>query len=282
MLIWILFAAMTGVMALALLLPLARRRPAVAGTGEDVAFYRAQLAEIDRDVALGVLPAAEAEAARIEASRRLLRAAQAQPGMAPEGEGGLRRRRAASALVLSMVPLMSVAFYGAVGSPHLPDQPLQARLATDPARLDLAAAVARIEAHLLANPDDGRGWDVIAPIYLRMGRYDDAARAFGEGARLHGESPRRVADRAEALTLAKGGVVPEEARTLFQSVLAGPAQAEDGTARAKARYFLALALEQDGDRAAALSAYESLLVDTPADAPWRARVADRIASLRPR
>lgn len=282
MLIWILFAAMTGVMALALLLPLARRRHALPATGEDVAFYRAQLVEIDRDVALGTLPAAEAEAARIEASRRLLRAAQAQPGMAPEGEGGLRRRRAASALVLSMVPLMSVAFYGAVGSPHLPDQPLQARLATDPARLDLAAAVARIEAHLLANPDDGRGWDVIAPIYLRMGRYDDAARAFGEGARIHGVSSRRVADRAEALTLAKGGVVPEEARTLFQSVLAGPAQAEEATTRAKARYFLALALEQDGDRAAALSAYEALLVDTPADAPWRDRVAERIASLRPR
>jgi cytochrome c-type biogenesis protein CcmH len=71
------------------------------------------------------------------------------------------------------VPLIAFGFYGAVGSPGLPDAPLQARLAKPPEQQDLPILVQRIETHLAANPKDARGWELLAPIYLRLGRADE-------------------------------------------------------------------------------------------------------------
>ena len=73
MILWLIFAAMTATAMLAVLLPLRRRAP--ARSGSDVAVYRDQLEEIDRDRAAGLVGAGEAEAARVEISRRLIAAA---------------------------------------------------------------------------------------------------------------------------------------------------------------------------------------------------------------
>ncbi|MBK3396794.1 c-type cytochrome biogenesis protein CcmI, partial [Methylobacterium ajmalii] len=77
--IWFIFALMTGLAVLALLWPMSRRPALAVPEGEariatETGFYRDQLREIDRDAARGLLAAPEAEAARAEAARRLLRA----------------------------------------------------------------------------------------------------------------------------------------------------------------------------------------------------------------
>ena len=72
--------------------------------------------------------------------------------------------------------------------------------------------MAGVEAHLIANPDDGKGWAVIAPVYMRLGRYDDAAHAYSEALRLLGEDAMRRAAYGEALFAAAGGVVTADAR----------------------------------------------------------------------
>ena len=127
MAIWIVFAVMGAAAVMAVLWP-CRVGPAVeAGGDPETRFYREQLAEIERDIGRGLLSENEAEAARAEAARRLLRA---RPSSVPGdvfGEPALRRRRAASAIALSTVPL-ALAVYGAYGSPQLPAQPLAARL----------------------------------------------------------------------------------------------------------------------------------------------------------
>ncbi|TIM62011.1 MAG: c-type cytochrome biogenesis protein CcmI, partial [Mesorhizobium sp.] len=76
------------------------------------------------------------------------------------------------------VPLVSWGLYSQLGSPDLPSQPLSERLAKNPADSSVDELVARAEAHLAANPSDGRGWDVLAPIYLRMQRFSDAVTAY--------------------------------------------------------------------------------------------------------
>ena len=78
MVLWIIFAVMTAVAILAVLLPLGRPR-GPAGGGSDIVVYKDQLQEIDRDRASGLIGDAEAEAARLEVSRRLLSAAAATP-----------------------------------------------------------------------------------------------------------------------------------------------------------------------------------------------------------
>lgn len=276
MTIWIVFALMTGAVALAVLWPLARVRTAPGGSApgdEDLGFYRSQIDEIAREAARGLIGPAEAESARTEAARRLIRARAAAPAGPDGSEPALRRRRAASAFAISMIPLVSLGLYGAFGSPHLPAQPLEARLTVDPTQLSLADAVGRIEAHLARNPDDGRGWELLAPVYLRLGRAQDAASAYGRALSLLGPTPERLVDQAEALVLAGDGVVSAEARKAIDTALA---QAPD---MAKARYYRALALEQDGDREGARAAFAALARSAAADAPWLPMVRARLAAL---
>ncbi|MDP3255819.1 c-type cytochrome biogenesis protein CcmI [Bosea sp. (in: a-proteobacteria)] len=274
MLIWIIFAIMTGASVFALLWPLGRGRTlAFADVGDATSLYRAQLGEIDRDLARRLIGPAEAEAARAEAARRLLRASGDQAAPAGETESSLRRRRASSALALSCVPLLALLVYGAYGSPAKPDQPLAARLQADPSRQDFALALARIEAHLAANPSDGKGWSVIAPVYMRLNRYDDAATAFAAAIR-HGEASAEAhAGLGEARALAAGGVVTAAAREGFAGALSLDPK------NARARFFLAIGQEQDGDAAGAIASLRALLDEAAADAPWSQTVRQRLARL---
>ncbi len=69
---------MTAVVVLMLVLPLLHRWRAPAARRQyDRAVYRAQLDELERDVARGVIGGADAQAARLEIERRLLAAATA-------------------------------------------------------------------------------------------------------------------------------------------------------------------------------------------------------------
>lgn len=275
MVLWIVLALMTGAAVLAVLWPLSNTSPAASDTESDVPFYRSQLAEIERDSARGTLAPAEAEAARIESGRRLLRAAAEVPTTVDAtSEPALRRRRAASALALSIVPIIGLALYGGLGSPHLSGQPIAARLAV-PAPLpdEVASALSRIEDHLARNPGDARGWDVVAPIYLRSGRFDDAARAYARARQAGGDTVERLLGEGEARVRASEGVVEADARTLFRQVL------ERDPTKAAARYYLALAAEQDGEIDSARSLYRALVADAQPDAPWLPLVRARLARL---
>ncbi len=274
MLFWPMMALMTGAAILAVLWPLGRKRASVSAREADLAVYRDQLAEIERDRARGVLPENEAEAARIEVSRRLLAAgARDADAVAP---GAQRRRRAAAIAALAGVPLIAFTLYGLGGSPGMPDAPLQTRLTAPPEKQDIALLVHRIEQHLAANPNDAKGWELLAPIYLRMGRAQDAVTARSNVLRLLGPSAAREADLGEALAAADGGNVGKEARAAFERAI------ELEPENAKARFFLALAAEQSGRHAEALAAWRKLAADTaddPAAAPWRLAATRRVERL---
>jgi cytochrome c-type biogenesis protein CcmH len=123
--------------------------------------------------------------------------------------------------------------------------------------------VTQVEAHLEKNPTDGRGWNVLAPVLTRLGRYDDAVRAYHNSITYNGDSAERRADLGEALAGAAGGVVTAEAKAEFEHAVA-----LDST-DVKARYFLGLAAEQDGRKAEAASIWNDMLEKAPPDAPWR-------------
>lgn len=276
MLIWTIFAVMTGAAVLALLRPLAQARGGgFADTADAKTLYKSQLVEIDRDLARKLIAPVEAEAARAEAARRLLRAAGDRKVAPGETETSLRRRRASSALALSSVPLLALLVYGAYGSPENPDQPLARRIAASEAGQDMPMAVARIEAHLANNPGDTRGWLLIAPIYMRQGRYGDAVRAFAAASR-DGADSEMLAGLAEARILAAGGVVTAAAREDLGRAL----QRDAGNPRA--RYFLAIAKEQDGDPQAAAADLRNLLAGAPADAEWASGVRTRLSAIEAR
>jgi cytochrome c-type biogenesis protein CcmH len=212
----------------------------------------------------------QAEAARVEIARRLL-AADSKARAADRVTADVTRARTAMIAVGAALPLLALGLYLAFGSPRLPDQPLDARLEDPASDRNLEALVARVEARLRQHPEEGEGWEVIAPVYLSWQRYGDAAEAYGQAIRLLGPSAKRLSGEGQALVLANNGVVTEEARQALEQ-----ANTLDQTL-IEPRILLAIAKEQDGQFAAAIADWQELLRTADAEAPWRAMVERRIA-----
>ena len=157
------------------------------------------------------------------------------------------------------------------GSPFLGDFPLASRTRTADVNQPLDNMVAQVEAHLEKNPTDGRGWTVLAPVLARLGRYDDAVRAYRNSITYAGDSAERRSDLGEALAGAAGGVVTAEAKAEFERAAAQNAD------EPKASYFLGLAAEQDGRQADAATIWRGMLAKAPADAPWRPLIEAALA-----
>ncbi len=273
MILWLAFAVMTAVAIFAVLWPLARRGDVNPG-GSDLAVYRDQLDELDRDRAAGLIGEAEAQAAKVEISRRLLAAADAaQAEQSQSDSSALWRRRAAAVAGLLLLPIGATALYLALGSPNLPGAPLAARLKAIHQNSPIANLVAQAEAHLARNPDDVRGYEVLAPVYLRLGRVNDAVHARRKILALSGESAARQADLGEALTAAANGVVTRDANSAFERALALDPK------ELKARFYTGVAAQQDGKSEEAARIWQDLLANAPADAPWLPTVRHALATI---
>jgi cytochrome c-type biogenesis protein CcmH len=268
MVLWIIMAVLAAAAALPVLVPLFRASRIQPTANAARSIYRDQLDEVERDRGRGLIADQEAEAARTEIARRLLKTG--------EGASAHRttpaRQRLAAAVVIAM-PLLALALYVALGSPGMPDQPLAARLSAPVEKQDPAIILARLENHLAANPDDATGWDFIARIYSRLERYDDEARALANLIRIRGADLELETAYGEALTRANGNLVTKEARTAFEQ-----ANKLDPQAIAP-RFFLAIALTQEGKKEEAIAAWTKLLEGAPADAPWVQIGRNALASL---
>ncbi|HSG94129.1 MAG TPA: c-type cytochrome biogenesis protein CcmI [Afifellaceae bacterium] len=268
MLFWFLIAALTAAAMLAVLLPLSGGRdtgnavpgPAVA---TDMDVYRRQLGELADDEAQARIGPAEAEVTRAEIARRLI-AAQRSADISPAATGDSRlRRRLAAIFGLVAVPAFALSLYLVTGAPDLPGQPLAARIAAASEGDSIDELVAKVEAYLASNPEDGRAWELLAPVYVRLGRPSEAVAALRNAIRILGSTADRQADLGEAIIMTQGGIVTADARKAFQASV----ELEPGAP--KPLFFLALAKKQDGDAAGAAADWRALLADAPPDAPYR-------------
>src|SRR5262252_6747449 len=269
MLLWSVFAVMTAVAILSVLWPLSRTANGQAGS--DIAVYRDQLDEVDRDRKAGLIGEAEAQAARVEVSRRLIAAAdRTEFDHSPSVGSSLWRRRAAAVAAVVVLPLVAAALYLANGSPQLPGQPLEARLRAVHQDTSIAVLISQAEAHLERNPNDARGYEVLAPVYLRVGRFSDAVNARRKLITLSGENAERQSDLGEALVAAANGIVTADAKSAFERALV----LEPG--ELKAKFYIGIAAEQDGDRGKALAIWSQMIDKAPAGAPWLPMVRDAL------
>jgi cytochrome c-type biogenesis protein CcmH len=269
-LLWLIFAVLTALVLYVLLRPLAGGR---ANDESRAAFnatvYRDQLGEVESDRERGLIGEGDAEAASIEIARRLLAAdAEVQSSKLPPTHFS---RRALTVGLAIALPLATLGLYFVYGSPRLPDQPLAVRLEDPASDKNLEVLVARVEARLREHPEEGAGWEVIAPVYMGWRRYGDAAEAYRQSIRLLGESSKRLSGYGQALVLANDGVVSEDARQALERAIAlDPNLTEP-------HIVLIIAKEQDGQFAAAADAWRALLATAPPDAPWRKLVEQRLA-----
>lgn len=281
MLLWMMFAVLTAAVLVAVLrpaladVPLQRHAPQSA----ELAVYKDQLADLDRQLASGTLQASERDAMRQEISRRILRSAGPAEGAPIARTDRLlltagRRSQNWTLAVAAFVPIASVGLYIVLGAPGVAGKPFS-RSPADLAKASTGELIAKVEARLAAHPEDGRGWDAIAPVYLKLQRYAEAADAFRRAAQLMGETPGRLAGFAEASVFAADGIVTEPARQAYEKL------AVLAPERFEPKFWLALAKEQDGRIDEAAKDYRAMLAAAPADATWRELVEQRVASLKP-
>jgi cytochrome c-type biogenesis protein CcmH len=281
MLFWIISALLTVIVAVILLSPLMRASARATRYDEgEAAVYRDQLRELERDKAEGLISAEDADYARAEIGRRLLAIAgrdlAARDGEAGEAElagthaPARRRYLLSQAFILLCLPMIGLAGYLEIGSPGTPDAPLEARIA-DPGD-DVDLLVAKVERHLATSPEDGNGWNVLAPVYFRIGRYDDAELAYRNAIRILGPDAERMNGLGETLVVRNDGIVTDDAQMAFQAAL----KLQPNNPRAD--FYLALALEQSGRRVEALAAFQDIAKASPPTAPWMPLVNRHIAA----
>lgn len=276
MIFWVLLALMTAAVVLVVIAPLARPAGAFSAiAGEEARVYRDQLDELERDRERGLIGGEEAEAARTEIGRRLLAATRAtEEAIAPR----FAANRFIALAVVVAIPAVALSLYLVEGQPDMHDAPLAERLSAAPSSGNITDMIGRVEKHLAANPADLSGWRVIAPIYARMGRLDDAVKAWGRLIAAGDAGAENLENYGAGLVDTNDGIVSPEA----QSVLARAVAADPD--RARARFYYAEGLRQAGSFDEALQQVDELIRRSPADAPWlgtvRKKRADILAALK--
>jgi cytochrome c-type biogenesis protein CcmH len=272
MILWPILAIMTCAAVFAVCWPLLRREKAVR-SGTELAVYSDQLEEIGRDETAGLIGNVEAEAARVEVSRRLIAAAETASATAAVTAPARLYRFSTLIAAFILIPLGAGAIYLSLGSPKSAPAQMTAGPGGSTSAGSLENQVAQVEAYLEKNPGSGRGWEVLAPVYIRLGRFDDAVTARRNALKIFGPDASRLGNLAEALTLASRGVVTAEAKDLFgQAATADPHDA-------MAQYYLGLAAKQDGRRNEAEKTWRAMVANAPAGASWLPTVNYAIAHI---
>ncbi|HEX9072980.1 MAG TPA: c-type cytochrome biogenesis protein CcmI [Pseudolabrys sp.] len=275
MILWLIFGLMTAAAMVAVLLPVLRDG-AEARSDNDIAVYRDQLDELERDLAAGSIGKTEAEAARVEISRRLLAASDAARA-APKtshSAAAVRYRRGIAAIALLLLPVGAGGLYLLLGSPELASEPVGAQPAAASNQPSVEELIAKVEAHLARNPDDGRGWEILAPVYMQIGRYSDSVNAWRNVLQLLGDNADREANLGESLTAEANGIVTADAKAAFVRAVT-----LDSTT-VTARYYLGIAAEQDGQRDQAAKMFQDLIDEAPPGAHWVADVRTALARVK--
>lgn len=263
-------AVLVAASLLLLLPPLLRRQDVHAEASRksiNAAIYRDQLAELDRDFEGGSLSREDFEQARRELQRRLLEDANA----ADETAAPRRTARRSAMLIGILLPLAAALLYFNLGSlPGLSPEAAQPRIT----EREIDDMVARLAARLESNPDDPRGWSMLARSYKALGRYEEAVAAYGKTGTLLDQDAQLLSDYAEALAIASGGSLKGKPTELLnRAIKLDPANPQVLVLAGTAAY-------EREDFGTAIQHWEALLKQLPADSEDAGALAASIAKAR--
>ena len=275
MLFWLIVGALAAAAALGVSVRAAgaARRAAAGAPDPTLAVHARQLTELDDLHRRGLLGAPELEAARAEAGRRLLSAADRAPAV--ERPGGASARTVVT-VGAGAAALSALGLYLALGRPGLPDQPygdrLRAWMRRDPATLDAPELAAVLRTIAVQRPTDPRVFEFLGRAELAAGDPGGAATAFARAARLDPADADDPAAAGEALMAGGAGKVTPEAEAHFREAL------RRDPSNPAARYHLAKLAVAQGDVAGGRAALQALLAGlAPAD-PRRDALAAEVAA----
>jgi cytochrome c-type biogenesis protein CcmH len=269
---WFAVAAMIGV-ALAFVLPrlVSRKAPgrgaSRAALNADV--YRGQLADLDHERASGALAPADYDAARAELQRRLLADATPEERPVTRVSG-----RVAATTVALLLPLAAIGLYFVFGNPEAIDvSPAKVQASELSAAADPAAFRRQLDAHLAANPGDGRALVSLARLDMAEDRFAEAAAHFAKALEVAPKVARDAdvwCEYADALGMTQGGALAGKPTELIGRALSIDAR------NAKALEMAGSAAYERRDYRMAATYWKDLLAQMPPGTPTYAELATAI------
>jgi len=250
----VIYATLLIVVVAAFLLPplwlgLRRNETKASRKEANLAVFRDQLSELERERTEGTLADADFDQARRELQRRLLE--EVAPEAEEAGKATYGPSRKMAIVLLLLLPVLALAAYGILGNPKALD-PAQTAAAPKMTAEQISGMVARLAERMQANPDDMQGWLMLARSYKTMGRYEEAAAAYAKAEKVIDDDPELLASYAETIAMASGNglkgkptqlilralkIDPQHPHSLF---LAGAAAMEAGDNRKGIAYWEAL------------------------------------------
>ena len=203
---FVIYATLLIVVVAAFLLPplwlgLRRNETKASRKEANLAVFRDQLSELERERTEGTLADADFDQARRELQRRLLE--EVAPEAEEAGKATYGPSRKMAIVLLLLLPVLALAAYGILGNPKALD-PAQTAAAPKMTAEQISGRVARLAERMQANPDDMQGWLMLARSYKTMGRYEEAAAAYAKAEKVIDDDPELLASYAETIAMASG------------------------------------------------------------------------------
>jgi cytochrome c-type biogenesis protein CcmH len=226
-------------------------RPKAERKEANLAIFRDQLRELETEKSEGMLAEADFEQARRELQRRLLEEVEPDAVTQAAAASHAPSRKTAIAILL-LLPVLGLLGYGMLGKPQALDPTLTAaRPKMSPEQIN--AMVAKLAERMQANPDDMQGWLMLARSYKTMGRYEDAAAAYGKAEKVVNDDPELLASYAETLAMASGtGLKGKPVQLIARALKLDPKQPH-------ALFLAGAAAMEAGDKKQAIAYWEALL-----------------------
>jgi cytochrome c-type biogenesis protein CcmH len=274
---WSLAAVMVMVALLFLLPPLLRKRELSTVTRDalNTEVIRTQIADLEADLAAGKLDQAQYGAARADLEQELLYDLSSSDKVQRERSG-----RWAALLIIPALPLCAVLLYQLLGTEQIIDRLQQARStppqtaqSQPPGTVD--EMVARLAARLQQQPDDLKGWTMLARSYTILQRYPEAEVAYANVLRLGGgENANLLSDYADAMAMANGGRFNDKSGALLARAL------ELDPGNVKGLWLAGHWKNQSGDYAGALDYWQQAAQKLPPGSEDARVIAEQISQVQ--
>ncbi len=265
-------ALMTLLVVAWVVLPLLRspKSSGVSSQRLNAAIYRDQLEALDRDLARGVISSADAETTRDELQLRLLDDTQEPAAVTSSAGTGFWDARRTAAVIVLLFPVAAGGLYAWLGAPGALNPTANQSMSNE----QVLKMVDTLAARLKANPDNPKGWAMLARSYKVMGKFEEAEQAFGKAGDLVNTDPDLLVDYADLLAVRADNNIEGRPLELVNKALALNPQHPMGLMMA------GVAAYRRSDFAGAVAQWEKLLAVLEPGSPDAQQVETDIADAR--
>ena len=267
---WVAAGLLSAAAAILILLRAAQAAARTAPADTTSVFYRRQLAEIGDLADRGLIGEDERRNAEVEASRRMLNAAD-RPG---EAWSTTPSRLPVLAIAIA-APILAFGIYLAVGAPGMADQPFAGRLAkwlaANPSSLEPPEMAAVLGKLTKDRPNDPEGFRFLALAEGASNNPSGAVRALKHAVKIAPQRGDLWEMLGEAELYQANGDLTDDAEHAFDETI------KLDPKNVAARFHLARARIKAGDKAGGVADWRALLTDMPAEDPRRSDLMSAIA-----